>query len=172
MNERAFYMQINTDSVVSFHYGLSDTQGELLESSYDHEPTLYLHGHNNLLPALEDALVGKQVGDKITVELTAEQAYGARKEGATQRIPIKHLRNYSAIKNKLKPGMKVSVNTQQGPWDAVVLKVGKFNVDIDSNHPLAGKALIFAVEIKEVRAATAEELAHGHAHGVGGHHHD
>jgi len=68
--------------------------------------------------------------------------------------------------------MKVAVNTQHGPWDAIVLKVGKFNVDIDSNHPLAGKTLDFAIDIVEVRDATAEELAHGHAHGVGGHHHD
>lgn len=164
-------MQITTDSVVSFHYRLSETHGELLESSYDGEPTLYLQGHDNLLPALEEALVGKQAGDKVSVQLAPEQAYGLRKEGATQRIPIKHLHNYAAIKNKLKPGMKVAVNTQQGPWDAVVLKVGKFNVDIDSNHPLAGKELTFEVEIVDVRAATDDELAHGHAHGVGGHHH-
>lgn len=165
-------MQIGADSVVSFHYRLSETGGELLESSYAADPTLYLHGHGNLLPALEEAFIGKQLGDKFTVDLQAEQAYGLRKEGATQRIPIKHLHNYAAIKNKLKPGMQVAVNTQQGPWDAVVLKVGKFNVDIDSNHPLAGKALTFEIEIVELRAATADELAHGHAHGVGGHHHD
>lgn len=165
-------MQISADSVVSFHYRLSESQGELLESSYEAEPTLYLHGHGNLLPALEEALNGKQVGDKFSVSLEPEQAYGVRNEGATQRIPIKHLHNYAAIKNKLKPGMRVAVNTEQGPWDAVVLKVGKFNVDIDSNHPLAGKTLTFDIEIVDARAATAEELAHGHAHGVGGHHHD
>ena len=68
--------------------------------------------------------------------------------------------------------MTVQVNTQHGPWDAVVLKVGKFNVDIDSNHPLAGKTLSFEIEVVEVRDATSEELAHGHAHGAGGHHHD
>jgi FKBP-type peptidyl-prolyl cis-trans isomerase SlyD len=165
-------MQISTDKVVSFHYRLSEQQGELLESSYDAEPTLYLHGHDNLLPAMEEAFTGKASGDKFSVDLQPEQAYGQRKEGATQRIPIKHLHNYSTIKNKLKPGMRVAVNTEHGPWDAVVLKVGKFNVDIDSNHPLAGKSLSFAVEIMDVRDATEEELAHGHAHGAGGHHHD
>lgn len=165
-------MHISADSVVSFHYRLSETGGELLESSYEADPTLYLHGHNNLLPALEDALAGKQLGDKLSLDLSPEQAYGLRNEGATQRIPIKHLHNYAAIKNKLKPGMRVAVNTQNGPWDALVLKVGKFNVDIDSNHPLAGKSLTFEIEIVEVRAATADELAHGHAHGAGGHHHD
>ena len=89
-----------------------------------------------------------------------------------QRIPIKHLHNHEKLKNKIKVGMTVQVNTQNGPWDAVVLKVGKFNVDIDSNHPLAGKTLTFALEVVDVRDATPEELSHGHAHGVGGHHHD
>ena len=165
-------MQISADKVVSFHYRLSETGGELIESSYDADPTLYLHGHNNLLAALESALEGKAAGDKLTVSISPEQGYGERQEGAVQRIPIKHLLDHDKLKNKLKPGMKVAVNTQQGPWEAVVLKVGKFNVDIDSNHPLAGKHLDFALEVMEVRDASAEELAHGHAHGVGGHHHD
>lgn len=165
-------MQISADKVVSFHYRLHETGGEMIESSYDADPTLYLHGHNNLLAALEAALEGKATGDKLTVNISPEQGYGERQEGATQRIPIKHLLDYNKIKHKLKPGMKVAVNTQHGPWEAVVLKVGKFNVDIDSNHPLAGKHLDFELEIVEVRDATAEELAHGHAHGVGGHHHD
>ena len=164
-------MQISADKVVSFHYKLSDVDGTLLETSYDADPTLYLHGHKNVLVALEDELEGKSIGDKLTVTLIPEQAYGERKEGAVQRIPIKHLNNHAAIKNKLKPGSRVSVNTQHGPWEAVVLKVGKFNVDIDSNHPLAGKTLTFEVEVIAVRDATEEELAHGHAHGAGGHNH-
>lgn len=160
------------DKVVSFHYQLKDVDGTVLESSYEGEPSLYLHGHNNLLPALEKALEGKAVGEKIEVTLSPEEGYGLRKEGAVQRIPVKHLVGHEKLKNKLKPGMMVQVNTQHGPWDAVVLKVGKFNVDIDSNHPLAGKTLNFALEVAAVRDASAEELAHGHAHGVGGHQHD
>ena len=131
-------MQISADKVVSFHYRLSETGGELLESSHDADPTLYLHGHNNLLAALEAALDGKSKGDKVSVSISPEEGYGQRREGATQRIPIKHLHNHKQLQNKLKPGMKVVVNTEHGPWEAVVLKVGKFNVDIDSNHPLAG----------------------------------
>jgi FKBP-type peptidyl-prolyl cis-trans isomerase SlyD len=165
-------MQISADKVVSFHYKLNDADGSLLETSYDADPTLYLHGHSNILAGLEDALETKLVGDKISVTLAPEQGYGERKEGAVQRIPIKHLHNHAALKNKLKPGAKVLVNTQHGPWEAVVLKVGKFNVDIDSNHPLAGKTLTFEIEVIEVRDATAEEVAHGHAHGAGGHHHE
>lgn len=165
-------MQISADKVVSFHYNLKDVDGTLLETSYDSDATLYLHGHSNILTNLESALENKSVGDKVNVTLSSEQAYGERKEGAVQRIPIKHLHNHAALKNKLKPGMKVVVNTQHGPWEAIVLKVGKFNVDIDSNHPLAGKTLTFDLEVVAVRDATAEELAHGHAHGAGGHHHD
>lgn len=165
-------MQISADKVVSFHYNLKDIDGTLLETSYDADPTLYLHGHSNILGALETELASKTVGDKVNVTLTPEQGYGERKEGAVQRIPIKHLHNHAALKNKLKPGSKVLVNTQHGPWEAVVLKVGKFNVDIDSNHPLAGKTLAFEIEVLDVRDATEEELTHGHAHGVGGHHHD
>jgi len=164
-------MQISADSVVSFHYNLKDADGTLLETSYDSDPTLYLHGHSNILAGLEEPLESKTVGDKVSVTLAPDQAYGERKEGAVQRIPIKHLHNHAALKNKLKPGSRVTVNTQHGPWDAVVLKVGKFNVDIDSNHPLAGKTLNFEIEVVDVREATAEELAHGHAHGAGGHHH-
>jgi FKBP-type peptidyl-prolyl cis-trans isomerase SlyD len=165
-------MSVTQDKVVSFHYQMSDVDGTLLETSYEADPTLYLHGHRNLLPALESALEGKAVGEKIQVTLTPEEGYGLRKEGAVQRIPIKHLHNHEKLKNKIKVGMTVQVNTQNGPWDAVVLKVGKFNVDIDSNHPLAGKTLTFALEVVDVRDATPEELSHGHAHGVGGHHHD
>lgn len=165
-------MSVTQDKVVSFHYQMSDVDGTLLETSYEADPTLYLHGHRNLLPALESALDGKAVGEKTQVTLTPEEGYGLRKEGAVQRIPIKHLHNHEKLKNKIKVGMTVQVNTQNGPWDAVVLKVGKFNVDIDSNHPLAGKTLTFALEVVDVRDATPEELSHGHAHGVGGHHHD
>src|SRR5437868_4718333 len=119
-------MQITTDKVVSFHYELREVGGELLESSLDGEPTLYLHGHSNILVRLEEALEGKAVGEKVEVELTPEQGYGLRREGAVQRVPIKHLHDHATLKNKIKVGSKVLINTQQGPWEAIVLKVGKF----------------------------------------------
>lgn len=80
---------------------------------------------------------------------------------------MKHL----LTKGRLKPGQSVKVNTEQGPRDATVVKVGLKNVDLDTNHPLAGKHLQFDIEVTEVRAAAQEELDHGHAHGVGGHQH-
>lgn len=164
-------MSVSANKVVSFHYRLHELDGDLLEESYGADPTLYLHGHNNLLAVIEQALEGKQAGDKLSIKVAPEEGYGLRREGAIQRIPIKHLLDHEKIKNRLKPGMKVSVNTQHGPWEAVVLKVGKFNVDVDSNHPLAGKHLNFEIEIVDVRDASDEELAHGHAHGAGGHNH-
>ena len=74
-------------------------------------------------------------------------------------------------KAKLKPGMIVSINTEEGDKQVMVIKAGKFNVDVDTNHPLAGKTLTFDVDVQGVRDATGDEISHGHAHGVGGHHH-
>lgn len=166
-------MNIGKDTVALFHYTLSkvlEEGNELLESSADSEPMAYLHGYGGVMPALEKSLEGKVVGDKFTATLSPDDAYGVRKDLAPQRVPIKHLVGVTK-KTKIKPGMVVRVNTEQGAKDATVVKAGKFNVDLDVNHPLAGFTLTFDIEILEVRDATAEELAHGHAHGVGGHHH-
>lgn len=161
-------MQIARDTVVELEYSLRETEGEVLESSQATMPLAYLHGHNNLLPALERALVGKAAGDDVTVNLAPEEAYGERREQLTQRVPIKHL---SHAPKRLAPGMVVRMQTERGAEPARVLKVGKFNVDLDLNHPFAGKHLQFDLKVVSVRAATAEEIAHGHAHGPGGHHH-
>jgi len=161
-------MQIAKDCVVSFHYHLSEAGGEQLESNHDALPMAYLHGHNNILAGLEDAFVGHQAGDSVKVSLTPDQAYGPRKEEAQQKVPIKHL---AAKYKRLMPGMVVKLNTEKGVINASVIKPGKFMVELDMNHPFAGKTLEFNVEIKQVRAASEEEIAHGHAHGEGGHHH-
>lgn len=160
-------MNIAKNSVVTFHYRLSDADGAEIETSRDGEPTLYLHGHRNILPALEDAFSGRTVGDTFSVTLSPDQAYGRRREGASQRVPIKHL----AGRAKPRPGTLVGINTEQGVRQVTVLKVGKFNVDVDTNHPLAGKTLTFDIEVVAVRQAESDEIAHGHAHGVGGHQH-
>jgi FKBP-type peptidyl-prolyl cis-trans isomerase SlyD len=125
----------------------------------------YLHGHANIVPGLEEQMSGKQGGDKFTATVAPELAYGPHDPNAVQRVPIKHLASHG----RLVPGQMVAVNTRQGARHARVVKVGHFNVDLDMNHPLAGKTLVFDIEIVEVRAATEEELAHGHAHGPGGH---
>ena len=161
-------MQIENDKVVTFQYTISEDGGEKLESSEQGIPMAYLHGHNNILRSLEDAMTGKSEGDTFSVTLTPEQAYGPRNEDATQKVPIKHL---ASKHKKLLPNMLVKVNTDKGVVDARVIKPGKFMVQLDLNHPFAGKTLIFDIEIKGVREATTEEIAHKHAHGEGGHQH-
>lgn len=160
-------MRISDRHVVSFHYTLSNPEGEVMETSRDGEPSLYLHGADNLLPGLEEAMSGREAGEQFQVTLPPEQAYGQRREGLIQRVPAKYLKHAG----RLRPGQVVKLNTGQGVRTVTVLKVGKFNVDVDLNHPLCGWTLVFDVEILDVRAATPDELAHGHAHGPGGHEH-
>ncbi len=161
-------MPIEKNSVVLFHYALSETGGETLEDNRDTQPMAYLHGHGNILAGLEDALEGLNEGDTKVVTLKPAQAYGEREEDAAKKVPIKHL---ASKYKRLLPGMLVKLNTDRGVINARVIKPGKFMVELDLNHPFAGKTLVFDVEVKQVRAATEDEIAHGHAHGEGGHHH-
>ena len=160
-------MPISKDSVVSFHYRLARDHGATLEDSHGAEPLAYLHGHGNIIQGLESAMSGRAVGDNFTTTIAPEQAYGLRDNDAVARVQMK----YVLTKGPLTPGMVIAVNTKHGPRQVQVIKPGKFVVDVDTNHPLAGAALTFDVEIVDVRAATSEELAHGHVHGAGGHHH-
>lgn len=160
-------MNIAKDSVVRFHYSMKDEAGEVLDSSDKAEPMTYLHGQDGLLKGLQEALEGKAVGEQLEIGLSPEQAFGERVDNAEQRVPVKHL----AGAKKWRPGMTATVHTEHGNREVTVLKVGHTMATVDTNHPLAGKSLSFDVEIVEVRQATAEELAHGHAHGPGGHHH-
>ncbi|HEY7773507.1 MAG TPA: FKBP-type peptidyl-prolyl cis-trans isomerase [Marinagarivorans sp.] len=161
-------MKIGKDTVATITYKLSEDGGALLEQSDEGIPMAYLHGHRNILAGLEDALEGHEVADEVSVTLSPEQAYGTVQPNAQQKVPVKHL---VGKYKRLLPGMVVKVNTARGARDARIVKAGKFMVDIDTNHPFAGKTLVFDVVIRDVRAATPEELAHGHAHGLGGHHH-
>lgn len=162
-------MQITKDVVAVFHYRLMEQGGSFSEDSRTEEPVAYLHGHDNILPGLEEVLVGKAVGETVSVTLPPERAYGAINPQMQQRISIKHLKFNG---NKLKAGDIAWVETQEGPRQVTVVKPGKFMAEVDTNHPLAGKTLTFDIEIVSVRAATEEEISHGHAHGEGGHHHD
>lgn len=154
-------MQIENNTVVAFHYSLTEVDGNYSEDSRSGDPLYYLHGHRGILPGLEDAMTGRVSGDRFSITIEPEQGYGLRNDDGIQRVPIKHLIGHK----KPRPGDVVSVNSARGEIKATVIKVGKFNVDVDSNHPLAGKTLNFDVEILEVREATMEEVAHRHAHG-------
>ncbi len=146
---------------------MTDSDENLLEDMTDKMPMAYLHGHGGLLKGLEEAMQGHQVGDEFSVTLEPKDAYGPRRDNAEQKIPMKHLQGAK----RWKKGMIGVVQTEQGRRRVTVIKPGKFMVLVDFNHPFAGLTLTFQVKIMDIRAATAEELAHGHAHGVGGHQH-
>ena len=152
-------MQIAKDSVVEFHYRLAE-DSTLLEDSHGNTPLIYLHGAGSLFENMELAFVGKVVGGKLEVTLTPELTYGERREGALQRIPIKHLQGAK----KWLAGMTAVVESNQGKQEVTIVKVGRFNADCDLNHPFAGKTLTFNIEVISVRVATDDELSHGHAH--------
>lgn len=160
-------MQIAANSVVLFHYTLRNAAGEELESSKGGDATAYLHGARNIIPGLEKAMAGRGAGESFTVTVEPAEAYGERQPDREQRVPVKHL----IYRGKLKPGMRVQVNTGEGPRAVTVIKAGRHSADVDTNHPLAGETLTFDIDILEVREASPEERAHGHAHGPGGHHH-
>lgn len=160
-------MNIGPNAVAIFHYTLRDESGTEVETSRGSEPNAYLHGAGNIIPGLENAMLGKSAGDVFTATLAAEDAYGLPDSERKQRVPMKHL----LFKGKLKPGMVVQLNTSDGRVPVTVVKAGRHSADIDTNHPLAGQSLTFDIEVVEVREATEEEIAHGHAHGPGGHHH-
>ena len=156
------------NKVVTFHYTLTNAAGEEMESSRKGEPMSYLHGANNIIKGLENAMEGRAVSDQFSVTVEPEEAYGVRNENNVQRIAIKRLKGIG----KITAGQVLSLNTNNGQVQVTVLKVGRFNVDVDGNHPLAGEQLTFDVEITDIRDAIAEETEHGHVHGPGGHQHD
>ena len=159
-------MKIAKDNVVRFHYTVSEVGQESLESSRDREPLAILYGHGNIIPGLETAMLDREAGESFGVDVAAADAYGEKRDGLSQRVPKKH---FGA--QKLEPGMQVVLQTNFGPRAVTIQKVGMSVVDVDLNHPMAGKDLHFDVEIVDVREASAEELEHGHVHGEGGHHH-
>lgn len=160
-------MKIEKDRVVRFHYTVSEAGQEPIESSRERgEPLAILIGHGNIIPGLETAMMDKEAGESFGVDVKSADAYGERREGLSQRVPKKHFGN-----TRMVPGQQVILQTNFGPRAVTVEKVGMTVVDVDLNHPMAGKDLHFDVEIVEVRQASEEEVQHGHVHGDGGHHH-
>jgi FKBP-type peptidyl-prolyl cis-trans isomerase SlyD len=165
-------MRAEKDSVVSFHYSVRDAADAASEPFDDSrkrgEPMWALLGHGQLVPGVEKALAGREAGEKFEVDIASADAYGDYQEGLLQRVPKKYFRDAQ----RLKPGVTTVLQTRDGGQRQVtVRKVGMTTVDVDHNHPLAGKALHFDIEVVEVRAAASEELQHGHAHPGDGHAH-
>ena len=160
-------MQITENSAVRFHYTLTGKDGQVIDSSDVGEPLPYLHGHGQIVPGLEGALAGKKAGDKLEVQVPAAEGYGEHHDFMVQEVPRAAFQGVDTIE----PGMQFQAQTGQGGMTVTVTAVTEDTVTVDGNHPLAGQDLYFSVEIVDVRAATEEELAHGHVHGPGGHHH-
>jgi len=158
-------MKIEKDTVVTLKYKVAEITGKLIEES--RAPMVYLHGgYNNTLPKIEQALEGKEAGAEVSLQLKPEDAFGQRDESLKRTIP----------RSEFPPGVKVGGQlegmTDDGrPHVFYVMKIKGDQVLLDGNHPLAGKDLRFHLKVTGVRRASAEEVAHGHAHGEGGHHH-
>lgn len=161
-------VNIGPGTVVAFHYDLYDGEATRIESSKEGDPVRFLFGERGVLAALQDAFRGKKAGEDFSVTIPTEQAYGRRYPDRVRRVSLKQL----GIKGRtVRPGQLVRLPGERGSTPATVIKAGKFNLDVDTNHPLAGRDLTFDVQVVEVRPATDSERAHGHAHGPGGHEH-
>ncbi|MEI6338288.1 MAG: peptidylprolyl isomerase [Verrucomicrobiota bacterium] len=156
-------MQITSGKVVSMDYTLTDDSGKTLDSSDGGEPLTYLHGNDQIVFGLEKALNGKKVGDSFQVKVEPAEGYGVRDETKLMTIPRAKVQGV--------PNLKEGLQLQSGQQVVTVTKIAGDEVTLDANHPLAGETLNFAVTVRAVRAATAEEISHGHVHGPGGHHH-
>jgi FKBP-type peptidyl-prolyl cis-trans isomerase SlyD len=151
-------MKVQKNAVVTFHYVMTDVdENEVIENSNGQEPSAFLFGHKNMIESLEHSMLDKEPGDSYSVTLPPDLAYGRIRSSSDLRVSKKNLQH----DGKIEPGMIVPLKTNEGLRPVTIIKVGKFNVDIDYNHPLAGKTLKFDVEIVDVREATTEELAQG-----------
>lgn len=161
-------MTIENKKVVTIEFTVKNADtNEMIETSVGAEPLLYLHGYNNLVPGLENALTGKAVGDKYDVVVSPEEGYGVRDESLLEQVPREMFQGVDDIS----VGMEFSADGPQGPVVVEVTAVDDKTVTVDANHPLASVPLAFSGEIKDIRDASEEEIEHGHVHGAGGHQH-
>lgn len=164
-------MKIEKNVVASLAYKVMLEDGVVVDQSTSEAPLDYLHGHNNLITGLEKELEGKVAGDKFSVTVAPEDAYGDHNDALVQRVPADVFQGVEQIE----VGMRFLADTDQGPIPVEVTEVDGEEVVVDGNHMLAGQTLTFDVEVVAVREATEEEVQHGHVHqegGCGGHGHD
>ena len=161
-------MLIANQHVVAIDYTLSNDAGEVIDSSAGAEPLVYLHGAGNIIAGLEKALAGKAVGDELDVSIEPQDAYG---EYSAELITNLGREMFEGV-DQLEVGMQFHASAPDGGMQIVTIRdIDGDQVTIDGNHPLAGQQLNFKVKVVSVRAASEEELAHGHVHGEGGHQH-
>lgn len=158
-------MHVSVNHVISVHYNLRDDNNDLIDTTYDdNKPMVYLHGRRQMIEGFETAVAKAEIGASLSFSVMPTEGYGLRNVNNTQRIPIKYLKH----ELPLRVGKNIHVNTGSGVKPGCIVKVGKFNVDVDMNHPLAGKNLHFEVEIIDIRKAREEEISHGHVHDENG----
>jgi FKBP-type peptidyl-prolyl cis-trans isomerase SlyD len=160
---------IAANTVVSFHYTLRNKGGTILDSSDGREPLVYLHGHSQIVPGLEKALLGKAAGGAaFNVVVAPEEGYGTRHEQLVLNVP----KDQWTLPETVGVDEVIELQAANGQSTlARIVEITPEQVTLDANHPLAGEELHFEVQITSVRPATKEEIAHGHAHGPGGHQH-
>jgi len=159
---------ISADTVVSIHYTLRGEDQKVLDSAEGADPLMYLHGHGQIIPGLEKQLAGKKIGDSVKAEVAPAEGYGEFDEGLILSLE----RNQFPKDAKLEMGVMFELAGPQNETLVVrVTKIEADSIEVDGNHPLAGKKLFFDVSVVALRPATKEEITHGHAHGPGGHHH-
>jgi len=159
-------MQVADKTVVSIDYTLTNDAGEVLDSSKGAEPLTYIHGTGQIISGLENAFAGKQEGDSLKVRLAARDAYGDRDES---KVMTATRAQFGGDEPEL--GLQVRSDGPDGGQVLRIVAVENDVVTLDGNHPLAGVPLTFDVTVVGVRAATKQELKHGHAHGSHGHDH-
>ncbi|MEZ9927011.1 peptidylprolyl isomerase [Vibrio breoganii] len=163
-------MKIDNNSVVSLAYQVKVEEGVVVDQAGVDAPLDYLHGHNNLVVGLEKALAGRTIGDKFSVTVAPEEAYGEHSDAMVQRVPADVFQDVDQIE----VGMRFLADTDQGPIPVEITEVDGDEVVVDGNHMLAGQTLTFDVEVVAIREATESEIEHGHIHKEGGcgHGHD
>jgi FKBP-type peptidyl-prolyl cis-trans isomerase SlyD len=164
---RGFILKISQNSVVTIQYTLTNDLKEVLDRSSAKDPLVYLHGTGSLIPGLEQSLEAHVAGEKLNVTVKPEDGYGVRNDKMLQNVQKSEFPKDEV----LAVGMRFQVSGEDGPMVLTVVEIKDEEVIVDANHPLAGVNLHFDVEIMDVRAATENELSHGHAHGPGDHHH-
>jgi FKBP-type peptidyl-prolyl cis-trans isomerases 2 len=161
-------MQIAANKAVSIEYTLTNENGEVIDSSVGGAPLVYLHGARNIIAGLERALEGKQAGEELEVSIEPEDAYG---EYSVELVAVLNRAMFEGV-DQLEVGMQFHASAPDGGMQVVTIRdIDGDDVTVDGNHPLAGQRLNFKVKVVNVRDANPEELAHGHIHGEGGHHH-
>lgn len=152
--------------VLAFNYVLKGADGQTLDASEAGEPLAFLEGAGQIIPKLEEEIKEMKAGDKKVVKLAAADAYGATDPKMMMDVPKEELAHL-----KIEMGAFLQLNLGEQTKVVRVAEITETKVVLDGNHPLAGVDLTFDIEMSAVRDATAEELQHGHAHGVHGHGH-